>query len=95
MPPNKIFDPERFADAGPGRLLALAVAGAGVLALQGVQLENFQVQDVLAGFELGLECVDDVDAGHDDLGPVGQGLVHQEVQNSVAWKTRSYYFEAS
>ena len=79
MPADKIFDPERFADASSGRLLALAVAGTGVLALQGVHLQNLQIQNVLAGFQLGLQGGDDVDTGNNHLGPVGQAFFHQKV----------------
>jgi len=43
MPPDKIFNPERFADACSGRLLTPAVARTRILALQGVQLQNFEI----------------------------------------------------
>ena len=79
MSPNKIFDPERLADARSGRLLTLAVSRTWILAFQGVQLQNLEIEDVLAGLQLRFQLGNDVDAGDNDAGPVRQALVHQKV----------------
>ena len=68
-----------FITMTPAFLLALAVTRTGVLALQGVHLQNFEIQNVLAGFQFGLQGGDDVDTGNNHLGPVGQAFFHQKV----------------
>ena len=79
MSSNKIFDPERLTDARSGGLLALAVSRTRILTLQGVQLQDLEIEDVLAGLQFRFEFGHDVDAGDNDASPVGKAFVHQEV----------------
>ena len=85
MSADKIFDPEWFTNASSGRLLAPPVTRAGVLAFQSVQFQNFEVQNVLAGFQLCLKGGHGVEARHGHLSSVRQTLLHQEMQDSVSY----------